>query len=153
MKARFRVVGAGLEGERDRFPEMELIEWTEDREVAEVQGFDVGIMPLIDEPFERGKSGYKIVQYMACGVPAVASPVGANKSVMTENCGLFASTENEWSDALRRLLSDESFRRGLGRGGRARALAHYSLEVHAPRLIRLFKELAEGSVRVPITRR
>jgi glycosyltransferase involved in cell wall biosynthesis len=146
---RFRVVGAGFEGERDRFPEMELVDWTEDREVAEVQGFDVGIMPLVDGPFERGKSGYKLIQYMACGVPAVASRVGANKSVLTDATGLFADTEAEWSAALRRLLGDESLRRRLGEGGRARALAHYSLEVHAPRLIALFKELAELSVGMP----
>ena len=88
--ARFRVVGAGIKAERDRFPEMELVPWTEATEVAEVQGFDVGIMPLIDAPFERGKSAYKLVQYMACAVPSVASPVGANETVLGPGCGLFA---------------------------------------------------------------
>jgi glycosyltransferase involved in cell wall biosynthesis len=146
-----RVVGAGLSAEPDRFPGMELVDWTEDREVAEVQGFDIGIMPLIDAPFERGKSGYKLVQYMACGVPAVASSVGANTSVLTADCGIFANTEAEWREALASLLEDEALRERYGRGGRERAVTQYSLKVHAPRLITLFKELAEGSVRMPST--
>lgn len=151
--ALFRVVGAGVGAEGDRFPGMELVDWTEDREVAEVQGFDIGIMPLVDAPFERGKSGYKLVQYMACGVPAVASPVGANTSVMTADCGIFASTGAEWRDALARLLDDEDLRQRYGRSGRARAVAQYSLQLYAPRLTTLFKELAEQSVRMPSTRR
>jgi hypothetical protein len=149
----FRVVGAGVSAERDRFPGMQLADWTEDREVAEVQGFDIGIMPLVDAPFERGKSGYKLVQYMACGVPAVASPVGANTSVLTPDCGIFANTEAQWRDALTRLLEDGDLRARYGRAGRERAVAQYSLKTHAPRLITLFKELAEQSVRVPSTRR
>jgi len=151
--ARFRAVGAGLEAEQDRFPGMELVDWAEDREVAEVQGFDIGIMPLVDAPFQRGKSGYKLIQYMACGLPPISSPVGANTSVLTADCGIFADTEGEWRSALTRLLENEDLRKRYGRSGRERAVAHYSLEAHAPRLISLFKELAEQRIRVPSTRR
>jgi glycosyltransferase involved in cell wall biosynthesis len=88
---------------------------------------------------------------MACGVPAVASSVGANTSVLTADCGIFANTEAEWREALASLLEDEALRERYGRGGRERAVTQYSLKVHAPRLITLFKELAEGSVRMPST--
>jgi glycosyltransferase involved in cell wall biosynthesis len=121
---------------------MDLVDWTEAGEVAEVQGFDIGIMPLVDAPFERGKSGYKLVQYMACGVPAVASPVGANRTVLSPSCGIFAESDSEWNAALRRLLADADLRRGMGEQGRERAVADYSLQAHAPRLIALFKDLA-----------
>lgn len=143
--ARFRVVGAGVRAKHDRFPEMDLVDWTEAAEVAEVQGFDIGIMPLLDAPFERGKSAYKLVQYMACGVPAVASPVGANRTVLSSGCGIFADSTSEWDAALRKLLADAELRRRMGEKGRERAVADYSLQTHAPRLIALFKDLASRS--------
>jgi len=143
--ARFRVVGAGVRAEQDRFAEMELVDWTEAGEVAEVQGFDIGIMPLVDAPFERGKSAYKLVQYMGCGVPAVASPVGANRTVLSPSCGMFAHSASEWDEALRRLLADGDLRRRMGEQGRERAVADYSLQTHAPRLIALFNDLAGES--------
>jgi glycosyltransferase involved in cell wall biosynthesis len=138
---RFRAVGAGIEARRDRFDGLELVEWSEQTEVAEVQGFDIGIMPLIDGPFERGKCAYKLIQYMGCGVAAVASPVGVNSDVLTPDCGLLATTPDEWRQALARLLDDAGLRRRMGAAGRQRAVAHYSLQAHAPRLVELFLEL------------
>lgn len=140
---RFRVVGAGNAARDDVFPGMELLPWSEDREVTDVQSFDVGISPLLDEAFQRGKSGYKLIQYMACGIPSVASPVGANKEVLNSDCGIFAMTPDEWRSALGRLLDDAALRQRLGSAARERAVGHYSLHVHAPRLIRLFKQLHE----------
>ncbi|HET6534962.1 MAG TPA: glycosyltransferase family 4 protein [Sphingomicrobium sp.] len=145
----FRVVGAGTDAEADRFPGMEFVAWSEESEVAEVQGFDIGIMPLIDAPFERGKSGYKLVQYMACGIPAIASPVGANKTVLGAGSGCFATTDDEWSAALRRLIADAALRKRLGDEGRERAIAHYSLQAHAPRLIALLEEVARPGRAMP----
>jgi hypothetical protein len=140
-EVRFRAVGAGVAAGRDRFDGLELAEWSEESEVADVQCFDIGIMPLIDGPFERGKCAYKLIQYMGCGVPAVASPVGVNSDVLTADCGLLATTPDEWRRALARLLDDAALRRRLGAGGRKRAVAHYSLQAHAPRLVELFLEL------------
>lgn len=142
--ARFRVVGAGNAAAVDEFPCMDLLPWSEESEVRDVQSFDVGISPLLDAPFQRGKSGYKLVQYMACGVPAIASPVGANTDVLNTECGIFAATPEEWRRALTRLLNDVALRQRLGSAGRVRAVEHYSLHVHAPRLIRLFKQLHDG---------
>lgn len=141
--ARFRVIGAGKDAQADLFSAMELVEWSEEQEVTEVQGFDIGIAPLIDAQFQRGKSGYKLIQYMACAVPAIASPVGANRTIIDSASGLFADTSDQWKDALDRLLGDPGLRQRLGSAARARAVEHYSLQAHAPRLIALFQEVHE----------
>ena len=139
---RFRVVGAGRSAEQDLFPGMELIEWSEVNEVADVQAMDIGIMPLVDLPFERGKSGYKLVQYMACGLPVVASPVGVNSEIVTEGeNGFLASGVAEWRSAITCLIQDPELRRRLGQSGRERVETSYSLESRAPTLIRLFEAL------------
>lgn len=139
---RLRMVGAGRAAERDGFAGLELVPWAEEREVAEVQGFDIGIMPLLDRPFQRGKSGYKLIQYMACGVPVVASPVGVNAGIVRPGeQGFLAGTEPEWEEALLTLLGDPQLRALMGAAGRALAVERYSLASQAPRLIALFREL------------
>ncbi|URD61584.1 glycosyltransferase family 4 protein [Sphingomonas sp. KRR8] len=141
---RIRAVGAGKAAEADRFQGLELVDWTEASEIAEVQRFTIGIMPLLDAPFQRGKSGYKLIQYMACGLPTVASPVGVNQQIVVDGTtGLLATTEDEWEKALRRLLDDRASGIQMGGVGRHRAVEHYSLASQAPRLIRLFRELAK----------
>src|SRR5438874_1070790 len=93
--------------------------WSESTEVAELQRFDVGIMPLRDAPMERGKCGYKLIQYMACGRPVVASPVGASRQIVEHGTnGFLASTAAEWVAALR-ALQDPALRRRMGAAGRA----------------------------------
>jgi glycosyltransferase involved in cell wall biosynthesis len=135
---RFRVIGAGAHAKTDYFPGMELADWAEEREVADVQQMDIGIMPLPDEPFTRGKSGYKLVQYMACAVPAVASPVGVNSDLIEDGGnGFLASSPEQWRQALSRLIDDAELRRRLGAAGRAKAEAGYSLAVHGPRFVEI----------------
>jgi len=142
---RIRAVGAGRAAERDRFEGLDLVEWSEATEIAEVQAFSIGIMPLIDAAFQRGKSGYKLIQYMACGLPTVASPVGVNRDIVTEgSTGFLATGEAEWESALRRLIADAPLRQEMGSAGRERAVADYSLASQAPRLVALFSELAAG---------
>lgn len=143
-QVRVRAVGAGPAAERDRFPGLDLVEWNEAIEVAEVQQMDIGIMPLVDLPFERGKSGYKLIQYMACGLPVVASPVGVNCEIVVEGeNGFLPTIELEWRDALNRLIGDAGLRARLGTNGRKRAEASYSLSSQAPRLIALFNEISK----------
>ena len=141
--ARFRVVGAGAEAAGDQHERMDLIDWTQASEVGELQRMDIGLMPLIDGPFERGKSGFKLIQYMACGLPVVASPVGANNDIVgSSGCGILASSAGEWRAALDRLAGDEQLRRSMGDAGRLRAERDYSVAAQAPRLIALFREVA-----------
>lgn len=147
---RVSVVGAGAAAEADRFDGLDLVDWREETEVAEVQRMDVGIMPLPDEAWARGKSGYKLVQYMACGLPVVASPVGVNADiVMQGETGFLARTPAEWRDALAALLDDAALRRRMGDAGRRRAEARYSLGHCAPRMV----DLLRASAGMPVVSR
>lgn len=123
---RVRLIGAG-----DAAPlacDYASVPWDESTEVAELQGLDCGIMPLVDEPFERGKSGYKLIQYMACGLPVVASPVGANREIVEDGVtGFLATSPAQWETALRRLSADPALREQLGAAGRGRFEAHYTM--------------------------
>ena len=114
---RFRFIGAppGL----NLGVPYEAVPWSEATEVAELRKLDCGLMPLLDEPFERGKSGYKLVQYMACGLPVVASPVGVNCSIVADDsCGYLARDAADWLGALTRLKNDRQLARRLGAQGR-----------------------------------
>lgn len=137
-----RVVAVGANADQlDDLP-VEVLSWTEATEVADLQGFDIGIMPLPDAPFERGKCGYKLIQYMACGKPVVASPVGVNSTIVREGVdGFLASTHQEWVSALTRLLADPALRKQMGREGRLRIENEFSLQQAAPRLIKLIESV------------
>jgi glycosyltransferase involved in cell wall biosynthesis len=142
-QARFLVIGAGQAANRDVFPGMELRDWSEATEIADVQAMDIGIMPLLDRPFERGKSGYKLIQYMACGLPAVASPIGVNAQIVKDGVnGFRASTEHEWRKALAALLDSAPLRSRFGSQGRDLVVREFSLSSQKARLIDLFKSLA-----------
>lgn len=115
--------------------EVETLPWTVENEVAAVRGFDVGVMPLSDDRWSRGKSATKLLQYMACGIPAVASPVGANADIIKDGVnGLLAGNTEAWVGGLLRLARDPRLRVRLGREGRATIVAEYDVRVSAPRL-------------------
>lgn len=140
---RIRVVGAGPAARADAFPGLELIEWSEAGEVEEVRAMDIGVMPLPDDIWARGKSGYKLIQYMACALPVVASPVGVNREIVAAGeSGFLATGDSEWRDALLRLIDDPALRRTFGEAGRRRAEERYSLQVQAPRLVGLLQSIA-----------
>ena len=119
--------------------EVDIRPWAEDREVADLHEADIGIMPLPDEPWARGKCAFKLIQYMAVGLPTVASPVGANKDVVTPETGLFASTTDAWIDAMRTLRDAPARRHAMGTAGRARAVAAYSLQSQQHRVRHLLE--------------
>lgn len=141
---RFVTVGAGLSG-LDGVP-LEARSWAEDREVADIQEFDVGIMPLPDGPWELGKCGFKLIQYMACGVPVVASPVGANRTIVrVGETGYLANSLPEWVASLRTLRDDPARAREMGLRGRGDAEGIYSIAAVGPRLAELLRQLAGRS--------
>ena len=124
---------------------MEGLAWSEETEVGSIRDLDVGIMPLTDGPFERGKCGYKLIQYMGCGLPVVASPVGVNKEIVEHGVtGFLAETEAEWFNALRTLIKDAALRERMGRAGRLKVEREFSTYVTAPRLAELLKQAATG---------
>lgn len=139
--AEIHVIGAGARAEG--LSGIRTIAWQEAREIAEVQTMDIGIMPLIDRPFQRGKCGYKLIQYMACGLPVVASPVGVNGDIVENGVtGFLAEAPEQWAVALDRLLGDPALRRQMGTAGRTRAVRDYSLEAHRDRLRDLLVRVA-----------
>ena len=116
--------------------DVEIVEkpWREDTEVADIQEFDVGVMPLPDDDWAKGKCAFKLIQYMACGIPVVGSHVGANIAVVDPACGFLASSDDEWSTALRALRDDRTLSKSMGAAARARVEQHYSLRRNLPLL-------------------
>ena len=141
--ARVRLIGSGpvnLSG-----VPVDVEPWSEASEYDQIRQCDVGIMPLPDNPFERGKCGYKLLQYMACGLPVVASPVGVNRRIVEHACnGFLASDENEWVRALEQLRDDGLLRESMACRGRRKVETEYSLQTHAPRLADMLNR-AQGS--------
>lgn len=134
-------------GERiPRIPgvEMETLRWTESGEASALQRMEAGLYPLDDTPWSRGKCGFKAIQYLACGVPCVASPVGVLPQVVVHGVtGLLASTDAAWVEACLTVLGDAATRARMGAEGRARVQALYSVDAALPRLI----ETLEGAAR------
>jgi len=121
-------------------------DWAEQDEVPQIQSMDMGVMPLRDDPWARGKCGYKLIQYMACGLPVVASPVGVNTEIVEHGVnGFLASTDDEWREALQTLIRSPELRAEMGRAGRAKVERHYSLQVHGPKVAEWIKALCVSS--------
>ncbi|MBN9787544.1 group 1 glycosyl transferase [Pseudonocardia sp. TMWB2A] len=107
--------------------------WSETGEVADIQSLSIGIMPLLDSEWARGKCSFKMLQYMACGLPVVASPVGMNTEVLAQaEIGFGPTSHDEWVDALDTLVTSESMRAAMGRNGRDLLESRYSLNKLAP---------------------
>jgi glycosyltransferase involved in cell wall biosynthesis len=118
--------------------------WSLDREVELFNTCDVGVYPLSDDEWSRGKCGFKAIEFMACGVPVVASAVGVNREIIEDGVnGFLASTDDEWVDKLGRLLSDRALRERLGRAGRRTIEERYSLQVHAPAVAGVIRRAVE----------
>ena len=140
-KARFAAIG--IDAQLLGLP-MESIPWTEVTEVDSISNFDIGIMPLVDEPFERGKCGYKLIQYMASGLPVVASPVGVNVQIVEHGVnGFLAETPAQWEQALQTLLADASLRQRMGQAGRQKVEQQYCIQVTGPIMAALLKNAAK----------
>lgn len=121
----------------------ERVAWSEASEVANLQRCDVGIMPLPGEDaWAKGKCGFKLIQYMGCGLPVVAAAVGANKDIVLEGeTGFLATTSEEWVRSLAYLRAHPEEGRAMGLAGRQRMEVHYSLQSQLPRLDSLFREV------------
>jgi glycosyltransferase involved in cell wall biosynthesis len=115
---------------------MDSVTWSEKDEVEILKTFDIGIMPLNDGYFEKGKCGYKLIQYMACAIPVVASPIGINNNLILNDInGYLAYSDFEWENYLNRLADDYDLRVKLGGNGRILVEQSYCLDVTAKQLI------------------
>lgn len=136
-----RVIGGGavdLPG-----VQVEVLPWAEATEVENISACQVGVMPLFDSLWERGKCGYKLIQYMACGLPVVASSVGVNSEIVRngEN-GYLANTPEDWVSALAQLLQSPSLRAQMGAAGRRRVEDEYCIQKTGPLMAQLLRTAA-----------
>ena len=114
---------------------VDCIPWSYEEEIEQLNSIDIGIMPLTDDPWSRGKCGFKLLQYMGVGIPTVCHPVGLNKEiVIDQSTGLCATTGQEWMVALQTLVEDKSMRERFGRKGRERVSALFGVERNAAAL-------------------
>ena len=126
----------------------ECVPWSLDTELDQLARFDIGIMPLSDDAWARGKGGYKLLQYLACGIPAVASPVGANPVLIAHGeTGFLAQDATGWQRHLAMLIEDPELRRRMGAAGRRAVEAEQSLAVWAPRFLGTLEEVAATATR------
>lgn len=142
-----RVVGSGQSAVEIPGVEVENLEWSLEREVSDFQSFDIGLYPidptLYAENWAAGKSGFKAIQYMAVGLPYVATPVGAIEEIGEPGVThLHAMTAGEWREALSRLLSEGELRSSMGAAGRKHVVQHYSLGAQAEKLALAIHEAA-----------
>lgn len=135
-----RIIGARPKLAGDH---IHLLPWSAETEVADLRAVDVGLMPLPDDQWSRGKCGMKALQYMALGIPPVVSPVGMNASLVKHGVnGMHARTEDEWVENVAVLLRDADLRARLGAAARSTVEDHYSGRKHAGRVAQVLREAA-----------
>src|SRR5215208_5502038 len=122
--------------------DVEAMRWRADTELEDLSAIDIGVMPLPDDRWSKGKCGLKALQFMALGIPTVCSPVGVNTDIIQDNQnGFIAASEEEWVDKLGRLLRSPELRQRLGQAGRATVEQKYSAITQAPRVFEIFKSV------------
>ena len=130
----------GITEDMDLGKNVQYIRWTEETEVAEILKMDIGLMPLQDSKWEKGKCAYKLIQYAACGIPGVASDVGMNREVTVPGeTGILASADEEWIQAIKTLKSNTELRHQMGRNARKKVEERYCIQQTSKRIIHLLK--------------
>ena len=132
--ASYRVEGA----------EIEALSWNADTEIQDLSRIDIGVMPLPDDEWSRGKCGLKALQYMALGIPTVLSPVGVNREIARDGAAILARSHADWARALRVLIDDADLRSRVGGAGRVRVEQEYSVRSTLPRWERALRRAAGG---------
>jgi glycosyltransferase involved in cell wall biosynthesis len=118
---------------------LNFIPWNKETEASDLQKMDIGIMPLPDDEWAKGKCGFKALQYMAMEIPCVVSPVGVNTSIIEHGVnGFLGTSEKEWESYLRTLINDAGLRKNLGEAGRKRVVEQYSVKSNAENFLKLF---------------
>lgn len=135
-----KVIGSNR---KDIFPGINAVynNWSLENDICEFQSLDIGIYPLPDNEWVKGKTGFKTVQYMSVGVPCVASRVGRNISIITSGVnGYLASTQMEWIEKLSLLIENADLRKSIGLAGRKTVEERFSLKVNAPKYLEVIRK-------------
>lgn len=145
---RLRVIGTPsykIEG-----VEVEAMKWRSETELEDLRVIDIGMMPLPDDKWSKGKCGLKALQFMALGIPTICSPVGVNTEIIHDDKnGLIAGSEDEWVEKLERLLKSRELRERLGQAGRQTVEEKYSAVAQAPRVYEILKSIVRSSA-IPV---
>jgi glycosyltransferase involved in cell wall biosynthesis len=121
------------------FQGLRFLRWQESTEIDDLLKFNIGIMPLEEDAWSEGKCGFKLIQYLALGIPAVASPVGVNKNIIEQgDNGFLCIHDEEWVQALRRLITNTNLRIAMGRQGREKIEKQFSVQANAETFLGLF---------------
>jgi len=146
-KFRLRVIGTpsyDLPG-----VDVDAISWRSETEIDDLAEIDIGLMPLPDDNWSKGKCGLKALQYMALGIPTICSPVGVNSTIIEDGKnGFLAGIAAEWIEKLKLLMHSARLRRELGSAGRQTVEQEYSARIVAPRVLEIFRSAAKTSERV-----
>ena len=130
-----KIIGADFKID---YVDCKIIDWDEQTEISELLLSDIGIMPLADTIWEKGKCGFKLVQYMACGLPVVASIAPANEEIVDDGVnGFLARSEDEWYFALEKLILNDEIRQKFGIAGRKKIEQNYSYQFWGDRYCKL----------------
>jgi len=115
------------------------IEWSEENEVAELASCQIGLMPLTGNEWNQGKCGFKLIQYLSLEIPAVSSPIGVNNTIIDEGVnGFFANSDADWYNTIEKLMLDTELRKRMGKAGREKIIAQYSLQSNENNFLSLF---------------
>jgi glycosyltransferase involved in cell wall biosynthesis len=141
-KIKFRLMGfdGNLKSQLD-LPNVELYNWSAKEELFFLSEIDLGIMPLEDTPFNRGKCGFKLIQYMAMGKPTLSTPLEANVKINRNNSNLFATSNEEWVECINKFISNLSFYREVGLKNKKIVEEYYSIEANSVSYIKIFNQL------------
>lgn len=137
IKFKFRVISnQAMNIEREY---LEFVRWNKETEIEDLAALNIGVMPLVDNDWSRGKCGFKALQYMSLGIPAIVSPVGVNSTII-ENAknGYLCSSSEEWKDKLLDLIQHPEKRTELGQAGRKRVEEAYSVNANLNNYLNLF---------------
>ncbi len=139
----FKIVGAKFEC--PRLNNVINKEWSLEDEIKDLQDFDIGIMPMPDNDWTRGKCGFKAILYMALGIPAVCSSIGVNRTIIKDGVnGFLAAGHDEWLDRLSKLIEDEALREKVGLEGRKTIEAFYSVKANSSKFIEALTSVSDG---------
>ncbi|MDD5545961.1 MAG: glycosyltransferase family 4 protein [Candidatus Omnitrophica bacterium] len=135
----FKIVGGDLDN--GKIPGVICVPWSLEEELGQLRTFDIGIMPMPDNEWTRGKCGFKAILYMSMAIPSVCSPVGMNKEIIADGVnGFLASDEDQWLKKLTLLIEDSGLRKRMGIEAKKTVEERYSVKVNAPKFIAVLKE-------------
>lgn len=137
-KIKFKIIGD--KNYKNYLLPLETVAWSETTEVDELNSLDIGLMPLPDDEWAKGKCGLKGLSYMACEVPVVMSAVGENKNIIAHGKnGFLAANENDWVEFLIQLIENKNLREAVGKAGRKTVIEKYSVEANKQKYLNVFK--------------